>query len=88
VGQRAAGAEPGDGLRQDGRLRGKLIESICSALARDGPKSLKKMVVCAVICEPVSIAIPWYQGILGEIREFQHLQPPCKPKKTAGKRGF
>jgi hypothetical protein len=46
------------------------------------------MVVCAVICEPVSIAIPWYQGILGEIREFQHLRPPCKPKKTAGKRGF
>src|ERR1700733_5460704 len=46
------------------------------------------MVVCAVICEPVSIAIPWYQGILGEIREFQHLRPPCKPEKTAGKRGF
>jgi hypothetical protein len=42
------------GLRQDGRLRGKLVESISSALERGGHESLKKMVVRAVRYEPVS----------------------------------
>jgi hypothetical protein len=44
------------------------------------------VVVCAVICEPVSIANPCYQGILGEYCEFSHLQRPCKPHENRWKK--
>lgn len=55
-------AQPTDGLYQADRLRGNLVEIIFSPTTAAMAKSLKKMVVCAVICEPVS---PGFRLITG-----------------------